>query len=110
MRVTSPRTPCATFRGWVGIPGWLKLFTADARPGAYLEVINPGRLSGGDPITVLHRPEHDVTVSMMFRALTTERNLLPALLNARADLGAETLAAAEKAVLSTEMSGPEIPT
>ena len=41
LRVTSPRTPCSTFRGRVGT-GWLKVFTADARPGAYLEVINPG--------------------------------------------------------------------
>lgn len=96
LRVTSPRIPCSTFRGWVGERGWLKMFTADARPGAYLEVIEPGRIRAGDAIEVLHRPEHDVTVAMVFRALTTERELLPALLGARHDLDPETLVAAER--------------
>ena len=48
-QVTSPRIPCSTFRGWVGEKGWLKMFTADARPGAYLKVITPGRDSGRRP-------------------------------------------------------------
>lgn len=39
----------------------------------------------------MHRPDHDVTVSLMFRAFTTDRDLLPALLPARADLEEETL-------------------
>ncbi len=98
LRVTSPRIPCSTFRGWVGERGWLKLFTADARPGAYLAVINSGLLRASDPIELVHRPDHDVTVSMVFRALTTERDLLPALLAAGDDLDPETLAAAEKAI------------
>ena len=62
----------------MGEKGWLKTFTADARPGAYLSVITPGMIRGGDRIRVLNRPEHDVTVSLMFRAFTTERDLLPA--------------------------------
>lgn len=95
LQVTSPRIPCATFRGWVGERGWLKTFTADARPGAYLAVINSGLLAASDPIEVVHRPDHDVTVSMIFRALTTERELLPALLAARDDLDPETLVAAQ---------------
>ena len=36
-------------------------------------------LQAGEPITVVHRPGHGVTVSTMFRALTTERSLLPQL-------------------------------
>ena len=42
LQVTSARIPCSTFRGWVGEKGWLKTFTADARPGAYLSVVAPG--------------------------------------------------------------------
>ncbi len=45
LEVTCPRIPCSTFRGWVGERGWLKKFTADARPGAYLRVVEPGRIA-----------------------------------------------------------------
>ena len=37
-------------------------------------------LQAGDAIEVVHRPDHDVNVSTMFRALTTRRDLLPRLL------------------------------
>jgi MOSC domain-containing protein YiiM len=77
LEVTSPRVPCSTFRGWMGIPGWLKIFTAAAIPGAYLRVIAPGTISAGDDIVVSHRPSHDVTVALMFRALTLEPHLIP---------------------------------
>lgn len=93
LQVTSARIPCSTFRGQVGERGWLKTFTADARPGAYLAVITPGWLRGGDPVRVIHRPDHDVTVSLMFRAFTSDRDLLPALLPAGEDLEEETRAA-----------------
>ncbi len=62
LQVTCPRIPCSTFRGWVGERGWLKTFTADARPGAYLRVVTPGELRGGDAITVVRRPRHEATV------------------------------------------------
>jgi MOSC domain-containing protein YiiM len=83
LRVTDPRIPCSTFRGWTGEKGWLKAFTADARPGTYLEVLTPGRISSGDALTVVGRPHHEVTVSMVFRALTLERDLAPQLHAAR---------------------------
>ena len=82
VEVTGPRTPCATFRGWVGEQGWLKMFTADARPGAYLKVIAPGLISAGDRIEVTYRPDHDVTVSLVYQAELTDRDLLPRLLAA----------------------------
>ena len=73
----------------MGEKGWLKLFTADARPGAYLRVVRPGSIQAGDPIEVVHRPDHDVTVSLFFRALMIDRELLPRLLAAGDDLDAE---------------------
>lgn len=93
LQVVSARIPCSTFRGQVGERGWLKTFTADARPGAYLSVITPGSIRAGDTIKVLHRPDHDVTVSLMFRAFTIERELLPALLPAGEALEEETITA-----------------
>ena len=89
LQVTDPRIPCATFRGWIDEPGWLKTFTAAAMPGAYLRVVTPGSISAGDEITVSHRPDHEITVSVVFRALTREPELLPSIL-AAADLPDET--------------------
>ena len=79
LEVSCPRIPCGTFQGWLGRAGWIKRFTEAARPGAYLRVIEPGRISPGDPVTVERRPGHDVTCALTFRALTTEPDLLPRL-------------------------------
>ena len=86
LTVTHPRTPCATFQGWVGERQWTKQFTADARPGAYFRVTVPGLIAPGDAIEVTSRPEHDVTISTVFLALMTERHLLPSLVVAEPHL------------------------
>lgn len=90
LQVTSPRIPCNTFRGQVGERGWLKTFTAAARPGAYLRVVVPGPVAAGDAIEVIHRPEHDVTVALVFRALTLEAERLGELAAAGDDLDDDT--------------------
>jgi MOSC domain-containing protein YiiM len=79
LEVTSPRIPCRTFAGWLEEQLWVKRFTERGLPGAYLRVISPGSVSAGDAITVVHRPAHDVTIAMMFRALTTDKALQPQL-------------------------------
>jgi len=79
LEVSCPRIPCATFEGWIGVPGWNRFFLLEARPGAYLRVISPGHVKSGDPICVISRPEHEVTVAVAFRALTLEPALLPRL-------------------------------
>lgn len=83
LRVTGFRTPCATFAGVMGVPNWVRRFTAAGRPGAYLAVVQPGIICAGAPITVSFRPDHDVTVALYFRASTTERALTPRLVAAR---------------------------
>jgi MOSC domain-containing protein YiiM len=95
LQVTCPRIPCSTFRGQMGERGWLKTFTAEGKPGAYLSVVTPGRISPGDPVEIIHRPAHDVTVALSFRALMIQHDLLPLLLAAGDDLPAEMRAAAE---------------
>jgi MOSC domain-containing protein YiiM len=84
LEVCCPRIPCGTFQGWLGRTGWIRRFTEAARPGAYLRVIAPGRIHSGDPVVIEHRPDHDVTVAVTFRAITTEPELLPSLLAANA--------------------------
>jgi MOSC domain-containing protein YiiM len=77
LEVTSPRTPCQTFVRWLEIPGWIKTFTAAGLPGAYFRVIEPGTVRGGDRIEVTSRPDHAVTIGIVFRALMGERELWP---------------------------------
>jgi len=94
--VAAVRTPCNDFKQWMGLSGydnaaWVKRFAADGRPGPYLRVTRPGVIAPGDEISVVHRPGHGVTVALLFRALTTEKDLLPRL------VGMEGLAAKARA-------------
>ncbi|SMC59026.1 MOSC domain-containing protein [Lentzea albidocapillata] len=82
LEVTGPRIPCRTFAEFLGQRGWVKRFTQQARPGAYFRVLEEGLIGPGDEISVVHRPGHDVTVELFFRAVTTEAALLPRLLAA----------------------------
>ncbi|NSC23416.1 MOSC domain-containing protein [Streptomyces albus subsp. chlorinus] len=82
LEVCSMRIPCRTFAGWLDERGWIKRFMAHARSGAYLRVLEPGQVRAGDPVTVVHRPDHEVSVSFLFRALTGEPGLLPRILAA----------------------------
>lgn len=84
LEVSSPRIPCRTFAAWLGEHGWIKRFTEVARPGAYLRVIEPGPVQRGDAIDILDRPVHDVTIGVVFRALTREPLLLEPVLAASA--------------------------
>jgi MOSC domain-containing protein YiiM len=82
--VSGPRIPCGTFQGWLRRDGWIKQFTLAQLPGAYLRVIEAGDIRAGDPVEIVHRPDHDVTVALAFRAFTREPRLLPELLAADA--------------------------
>ncbi|MGX1132588.1 MOSC domain-containing protein YiiM [Streptomyces glaucescens] len=94
LEITCGRIPCRTFQGHLGEQGWVKRFTLRGAPGAYLRVIEPGEIRAGDPVEIVHRPDHEVTVALQFRAVTTERELLPRLLAAGEALHPESLAAA----------------
>ena len=104
LEVASVRIPCNDFKCWMGETGfdntgWVKRFAAVGRPGPYLRVVEEGSLEVGDALVVEQRPAHGVTVSTMFRALTTDRSLLPELLQVDG-LVAEARRAVEKYVAS----------
>ncbi|MGH8877275.1 MAG: MOSC domain-containing protein [Stackebrandtia sp.] len=82
LQATAPRIPCGTFRGWMAEKGWLKTFTAAARTGTYLSVVSAGEIRSGDAITIDYRPDHGVSIGQVFRALMTDRSLLPHILTA----------------------------
>jgi len=85
LQIAHVRIPCQTFKGWMGhtghdATGWVRRFAAAGRPGPYFRVIEEGVVHAGDPIVVVDRPDHDVSVATMFRALMTDPRLLPRLL------------------------------
>lgn len=84
LEVCLPRIPCRTFAGWLAERRWIRTFTQRAVPGAYLRVLEPGVLRAGDAVTVVHRPDHQVSIATTFRALTTAPELLPLLLDIEA--------------------------
>ncbi|MER8013237.1 MOSC domain-containing protein [Streptomyces griseoluteus] len=96
LEVTSGRVPCRTFQGHMAEPGWVRRFTRKAVTGAYLRVIEPGEIRAGDAVEIVHRPDHGVTAATQFRAVTTERELLPSLLAAGDALHREALAKVHK--------------
>jgi MOSC domain-containing protein YiiM len=84
LEVSAARTPCRTFSAFLDLKHWIKTFTTAGKPGAYFRVLAPGTVQAGDAIEIEHRPDHGVTVELVFRARMTEPDLLPRLLAADA--------------------------
>ncbi len=79
VQVTAPRTPCRVFAGFWDVPDLIARFSRRGAPGAYLRVLIEGEVAAGDPVAVLHRPGHGITVGQVFRAVMTDPDELPAL-------------------------------
>jgi MOSC domain-containing protein YiiM len=82
LEVRQSRTPCFKLGLRMGDPGFVRTFAKESRPGAYLGILREGDVGAGDAIEVVHRPDHDVTVTLMHRALLHDHGLLAALLEA----------------------------
>ncbi|GAB3829184.1 MOSC domain-containing protein [Kribbella italica] len=96
VQVRAPRIPCITFQHRMGIPGWVKRFHQANRSGVYLKVLTTGTIAAGDPVTVLSRPDHEVTVGVMFEAQDGPK--LRGVLDSGVDLMPELRATAERVV------------
>jgi MOSC domain-containing protein YiiM len=106
LEVSAPRTPCRTFQAFLHLNHWIKTFTQAGKPGAYLRVISAGNVRAGDAITVDYRPDHDVTIGLVFRARMSEPELLSRLLVADG-LSAELKDYARRRVVSNSGQAPE---
>ncbi len=89
LEVSGPRVPCSKLAARMRDPRFQRRFVLAGRPGAYLAVPTPGTLQAGDPVEIVHRPDHDVTVALVFEVALLARERLRELEPARADMNPE---------------------
>jgi MOSC domain-containing protein YiiM len=80
LEVSEPRFPCWKLGVRFGDPRMLKRFAAARRPGAYLRIVEEGRLAAGDAVELVSRPGHDLTIGAFAHAYLADRSQLPRLL------------------------------
>jgi MOSC domain-containing protein YiiM len=67
LEVSQPRTPCFKLGIRMGSQRFPRQFAAAGRPGAYLRILAEGEVAAGDPVEVVHRPGHGLTVAEVAR-------------------------------------------
>jgi MOSC domain-containing protein YiiM len=82
LQATFGRIPCATFQARMAEPRWVKRFTTANRTGTYFRIVTAGFLRAGDPIELVHRPAHGVTIAEAFHIYMHEPESLARLLTA----------------------------
>jgi MOSC domain-containing protein YiiM len=82
LQVTAPRIPCYKLGIRMDDEAFPRHFAAAMRPGAYLAIVQEGEVAAGDPLEVVHRPDHQVAARTVARAYHGERELVPSLLEA----------------------------
>lgn len=80
LELSEPRIPCWRLGVRMNDPAFLRRFTQALRPGSYLRLIVEGDIGAGDPIQVVDRPDHDLTVRDVFRIYTRDRDEMTRLL------------------------------
>jgi MOSC domain-containing protein YiiM len=82
LEVSEPRFPCFKLGIRMGTQRFLKRFSKARRPGTYLRILEEGELGAGDPIEVIERPAHGVTIGAFNEAYLGDRDGLRAILSA----------------------------
>jgi MOSC domain-containing protein YiiM len=67
LEVAQPRTPCFKLGIRMGSQRFPRRFAAAGRPGAYLRILAEGEVAAGDPVEVVHRLGHGLTVAEVSR-------------------------------------------
>jgi MOSC domain-containing protein YiiM len=80
LEVSQPRTPCFKLGIRMGSQRFPSRFAAAGRPGAYLRILAEGEVAAGDPVQVVHRPGHGLTVAEVSRIYFTDHAAAPRLL------------------------------
>lgn len=82
LEVAGPRIPCAKLGLRHEDAGLPRRFARAGRPGAYLRVVERGRVAARDRVVVAWRPVHGVTVGLVHRVYHREPALAARLLGA----------------------------
>jgi MOSC domain-containing protein YiiM len=70
LEVRKPRTPCRNFSQRMGVENFHVDFNRTGRVGAMCRVLEPGVVRAGDPVTVDHRPDHEVSIGVLVTGMT----------------------------------------
>lgn len=62
LEVAQPRIPCWKLATRMNDPSFVRRFADAGRPGAYLRIVREGSIAAGDPVRVVVRPAHGVTI------------------------------------------------
>jgi MOSC domain-containing protein YiiM len=100
LEVRMPRTPCPNLSMRMGIERFHLRFNATGRVGALLRVVEPGTVRAGDPVEVVLRPAHQVTVADL--ATGPDAAQMRALLDSGVPLAAKLQARARRVVARAE--------
>jgi MOSC domain-containing protein YiiM len=84
VEVSEPRFPCWKLAAKMGDPLFIRRFADARRSGAYLRVIEAGEVAAGDPVELVSRPGHGITIALFVEAYVGDRSLLARLLEAPA--------------------------
>jgi MOSC domain-containing protein YiiM len=82
LEVSEPRQPCSTLGAKMGDQRFVKAFARALRLGTYLRIIEPGDVGAGDPIEIVERPGHGITIGLLSRVLFEDSTLGPRILAA----------------------------
>ena len=69
LEVAQPRQPCAKLGMRMGDAAFRERFDEAGRPGAYLRIVEEGDVGAGDPVEVIHRPEHGLTIAGLYQRI-----------------------------------------
>lgn len=86
LEVSLPRIPCFKLATKMEDPKFIKRFAQARRPGSYLRIIEEGELGAGDPIEVVERPEHEVTIGLLNEIKLFDQSLTTKVIEAKDQL------------------------
>ena len=72
LEVSEPRIPCWRLGVRMQDNTFPKKFTQALRPGPYFRIVQAGELAAGSAITVIDKPNHDLTLRDVFRIYTKD--------------------------------------
>ena len=73
LEVSEPRIPCWRLGVRMNDKLFPRRFTEALRPGTYLRIVVEGDVGAGDEISVVERPDHDLTIRDVFRIYNRDR-------------------------------------